>query len=173
MLIGNTLPDGTGYPIHQVLSSNGQVKTDPTAALAEAWEHAFTSETGINAVEFTPTAETKWRVDSIFVTYVSSGVSGNRRVAIQIWDADLTTILFEIRAGNDQAASLTRTYSFAAGIMPGLGGFTDTNFIQTNLPPNFILPDTYILRVCDAKNVDGAGDALTVYVGRGIQQGVF
>lgn len=173
MLLGNTLPDGMGYPIHQVLDSNGRVKTDPDSAIAEAWEHSFQQDTGINSLDFTPAADTKWRVDSVYVSYVSSAVAGNRRVAVQILDADGVTVLFEVRAGNDQAASLTRLYSFAPGIQPGLGGFTDTNFLQINLPSLFILPDTYILRVCDVKNIDDTGDAITVTLGRGIQRGAF
>lgn len=173
MLIGNTSPDGSGYHIHQVLSASGQVKTDPDSALAEAWEHAVVLEEGANSVVFTTATDHKLWVLGVYAVLVSSSTSGNRMLAVEMLDSEETTLVFEIRAGTNQAASLTRKYTFAAGIQPGLGGFTDSNFLQINLPPHFVLPPGYTLRVRDLNEVDGTGDTLTVYLTYATQQGVF
>lgn len=165
MLIGNTQPDGSGTYIHAVLSAEGRVQIDADSAVGEAWEPVTSGDNYDELALFEVPAGYKWRIKTLYVIYTSTATSGNRRLTLEVLDVDATTVLFEIRVGVDQAANITRKFSFAAGIQPGLGGYQDSNFIQQNIPENWILGPGQILKVYDTKAIDTADnfDAYLTY----------
>lgn len=115
---------------------------------------------GTNAVNFDPLVPI--RVKSIYAVNVSSATVGNRQFA-----AEAKTVaagsdkLFMAPVGATQAASLTRSYTFAPG-MPSPTAFAG-NTIKHPIP-DVIIPKGGRLSVYDTANVDNAGDALSIVI---------
>jgi len=95
-----------GSAIEDSLSGAGALRsiagTDPAA--------------NVEISETVPTG-TRWRLRSVRATLVSDANVANREVALQIDDG--TTVYFEAASGANQAASLTRQYTFAPTAVRG------------------------------------------------------
>lgn len=163
-MIGNTQPDGSGSNIHLVLESTGYVPISPdSGAVAEAWLPQIQSDTGINSIDFTVPAATKWMIQAVYIEYQSVTTAGNRRLEVQIVDSDTTTVLFRSRIGVNQAVTLTYLYTFAPGFTPGSTTAVDTNVYHTHLPA-LIVPAGYIIRVLDVNSIDVTNDIIDVFM---------
>jgi hypothetical protein len=108
--------------------------------------------------EFVCPAGEIWRLNAIFVKYVSDATVGNRQVVAEVQNA-AGSVLGRISAGAVQAASLTRYYMFMQGT------FRETAFvngdIQVPIPQDSYILSGSKLRVYDSANV-AAGDDMTV-----------
>ena len=99
-----------------------------------------------------------WRIMSLRATLVSAAAVGNRRVAMTI-DRNATgdtEPYIEIRAGVDQAASVTRYYVFSPNV-DRLAAFADTDWL-VNPIPDIELPPNTVIRVYDQADI-GTTDA--------------
>ena len=136
-----------------VETSSGQtlVGNDPTLqseAVADDSDKTFTVPAG-----------KQWTIKSIYALLVSTATVGNRILTVLFTKADNTTVL-EIRAGVAQAASLTYRY----GLFPGAAFNTTVanNFSLTPIPPDFVLPAGYKVRIYDSAAIAAAADDLTL-----------
>lgn len=109
---------------------------------------------------FTVPADTEWQLLSIWVEYTSTATAGTRQLVVEIQDSS-NDVIGQIRAGATQAASLTYYYQFAAG-MADLTAVRDTDYLMCPLPPTWILPAGYKVRVYDNNAIDAAADDMIV-----------
>lgn len=156
--------------IYEKLTGSGSTAAEVQqgAAGADAWPVSLQWTPALQADEaandsdkvFTVPASTEWHVYSIWVEFVSSGTAGNRQVAVEIQDGE-SDVVARVKAGITQAGSLTRTYLFAPGVVD-LGSFRDTADLMTPIPPTWILPAGYRIRIYDSAAVDAAADDMVV-----------
>jgi len=107
---------------------------------------------------YTVPAGEEWYVVSVFATLVASATVGNRRMIVQVLDAD-DNVLASVPAGAVQAASATVSYNFASGLADQTSSVAGV--LGTSLP-SLVLGAGMKLRVADATAVDAAADDLTV-----------
>lgn len=156
-MIGNTVKDGSGVDYWIVVNSQGQLVTVP------AWAINLTSEETLNDSDktFTVPASTEWKIESIWIEFVSTATAGTRQIEIQILDGS-SDVIMKFYAGATQSVSITRNYLFAPGA-EALTAFRDTDFISTPIP-EVILPATYGIRVFDNSVSDAAADDMVVHL---------
>jgi hypothetical protein len=107
-----------------------------------------------------PTGE-QWEVLWVYVLLATTATAGNRRLGIRIVDASANTI-GEVRAGGDQAASLTVNYqadALAIRDTAATGGV-----MHMPLIPGLVLPAGFGIRVFDISSIDAAADDMTVRI---------
>ena len=156
MSAGNTVKDGTGTFYWLLLDSDGRL------IINDAWAPALQADETLNDSDksITVTAGYEWKIQWIWVELTTTAVAGNRQMVVQIQDA-ATDVVFQMRAGIVQAASLTRYYLFAP-MGAEIVAFRDTDFLYAPLPPVIHLPASYVIRVYDNAAVDAAADDMVV-----------
>lgn len=108
---------------------------------------------------FTVPADKVWKINSLLATLATTATVGNRQ--LEVWVRDATdNVLFKIKAGVVQAASLTYDYVFADGLPRETAVVANT--LMTPLPKNLVLPAGYKLRVFDSAAIAAAADDLTL-----------
>lgn len=108
---------------------------------------------------FTVPANTRWRIQSIWVELTTTADAGDRQMGIDVLD-DSSDVILQIRAGIVQAASVTRYYLFAPHVTE-LTAFRDTDQLTT-IFPELELPAGYIVRVWDTDAIQAAADDMVV-----------
>ena len=104
-------------------------------------------------------AAKQWIVQSIAVNLISTASVGNRQMRVDIRDGS-ANLLASVAAGAVQAASLTRDFTFAPGLV-NQTAFVD-NILITSFPEGIILLPTYDVRVYDSAAIDAAADDMIV-----------
>lgn len=102
----------------------------------------------------------EWDILSIFAELISTATAGNRQIVVRFLDA-AGAVMGEIPAGAVQAASVTRTYSFAPGVA------NQASFVGTNLTtavPRMVLGPGQGIQVLDTTAVDAAADDMTTRI---------
>jgi hypothetical protein len=112
---------------------------------------------------FTVPAATEYQILWIWVEYTSDANAGDRQLQIQVQNSGADVIADWARAGDVQAASLTRNYLFGAAVSD-LGTFRDTDFMTTPIPAGGFLQAGDILRVFDNNAVAAATDDMIVHI---------
>lgn len=105
-------------------------------------------------------AGTEWEILSIWVELISTATAGNRQIVVEFQDS-ASDVIGQVRAGAVQAASLTRNYMFAPGLVD-LTAMRDTDFLMTPLPSRFVLPTGYKVRVFDKAAIAAAADDMNI-----------
>lgn len=103
---------------------------------------------------FTVPAGCVWEVQSIYVALTTNATVGNRNVAVDI-QIPSGTVIHRTTVGIVQAASVTRQYNIAPGVV-NLTAFINTSFLSTPMP-TLQLPQSSVVRVYDITAVDAAG----------------
>lgn len=103
----------------------------------------------------------EWDLATVFVNFISSSATGNRQLQLSLLAPDNTTI-FQTRALDVQAASLTNTYAF----MPGGDNeaHTDAKWFQNALPMPCRVPAGYQILILDAAGVDATHDDMSIFI---------
>lgn len=101
----------------------------------------------------------QWKLNSAFVTLVSTATVGNRVVTLEVQDAS-SNVIFALAAGAVQAASGTVNYSFSIGAPRETTAVN--GYLSVNCPGELWLDAEYTLRVYDSAAVDAAADDMTV-----------
>ena len=102
---------------------------------------------------------------SVRATLATSGTAGNRRVTLELIDADAVVVL-RVEATTVVPATTTEIYNFQtglAGTQQGLGGLVSTEEYDT-LTDHFYLGKGMSMRIYDSAAVDAAADDLTVHI---------
>ena len=110
---------------------------------------------------FTVPAGYEWIVKSVSVKLVSDVSVGNRQIALEFRD-DSDVVIYSVRAGAVQAASLTRYYNFAMGAAD-LAAFRDTDYLSNAMPEIHLLAG-YDIRVYDKAAIAAATDDMDVHI---------
>lgn len=110
---------------------------------------------------FTVPASTEWWIQSIWVELTTSADVGNRQMCIELQD-NAADVIFRVKTGAVQAASLTRNYALAPHL-PDLTAFRDTTYLSTPFP-DIVLPAAYIIRVYDSAAIAAAADDMVVQI---------
>jgi len=105
-------------------------------------------------------ALTESQIQTIWVDYTSDGNAGNRQLCVELQSPG-TDVVLQIRAGAVQAASLTRYYFFASGVVD-MTAFRDTDYISNVFPSDLVIPAAYIIRIYDKAAISAAGDDMVV-----------
>lgn len=103
----------------------------------------------------------EWEIIGVGVVFTSTATAGNRQIGVELRTAVAGNPLLGAVAGATQAASLTRTYSFA----PGLTNLTA--FVNGTLGtplPRLVAGPLQRIRVYDTAAVDAAADDMTVRI---------
>lgn len=108
------------------------------------------------------TANQVWQLLHIWVEFTTTVVVGDRQITIEIQDG-AADVIARIRSGVEQAASLTYRYLFAPSMNDLLANRNE--WVSTPMPPTFIFPETYIIRVYDITATDAAADDMIVQMG--------
>jgi hypothetical protein len=137
------------------------LNADAQLIVDDDWAPSLQAEESENDSDktFTVPASTRWRVQSIWVEYTSTGNAGNRQLVIEIQD-DGADVIFQIVPGLVQAASLTYKYAFAPGL-PDMTAVRDSDFLMTPFP-QFELGAGYKIRVYEKEQIDAAADDMVV-----------
>ena len=153
--MGNTNKDGTGTQYFDLCNALGQIIMD------SGWSPSLQIDEAANDSDksFTVPASTEWKLQSIWVEFISSAVAGNRLITVELRDGAVD-LIFQMRVGIVQAASLTRYYQLAPQL-PNMAAFIDTDFLSTPLP-EIVIPASYSVRVYDKTAVDAAADDMVV-----------
>lgn len=109
---------------------------------------------------FTVPVSEEWTILSIMIEFTSTATAGNRQMRVRYTD-DADARLAEINAGAVQAASLSRFYTFAPGVVD------QAAFVGTALStalPQMILSAGQKIRVLDSAAIDAAADDMTVRI---------
>jgi len=106
-------------------------------------------------------ADTWWVVKSIWLELTTVAAAGNRQLQVDIRD-DAADVVFSMRVGIVQAASLTRYYALSPHLAD-LAAFRDTDYLMTPFP-ELTLPEAWSIRLWDNKAIAAAGDNLIVQV---------
>lgn len=156
MAFGNTVKDGSGAAYWLLVDSSGRLM------LGNSYSASVQSDVTNDDSDktFTVPASTEWIIKAIRITFTSTATAGNRQLVVQYRD-DSDNVLFEVRVGAVQAASLTRYYQLADG-MPNMTAFIDTDYLSTPLPQGITLPAGYDVRVYDKAAVAAAADDMHV-----------
>jgi hypothetical protein len=107
---------------------------------------------------FTPTS--RWRIQSIFVTLVTTVEVGDRQLVVRIKEG--SDIIYQSVAGAVQAASATVNYNFAPNNTRE--GTAVANALDVPLPADLHLSPGQTIQVLDATAVDAAADDMTVRI---------
>lgn len=128
----------------------------------DTWEIVLVSHETENDSdkEYTLPAGYIYQVLSIRVEYTSTATVGDRQLALQLLDTD-DDVVEEYRPHLTQAASLTYNYQFAPGLAQDTAIY-DTDHCTTPLPPTFIIPAGYDLRIYDNNAVAAAADDMVI-----------
>lgn len=113
---------------------------------------------------FTVPAGKTWEVMTALAQLVTTATVGNRYMVFQ-WD-DGTNILGSIAGTQVQAASLTRRYTWAPGVVDQ-ASFRDIGgavFTMMTPIPRLVLPAGYRIRILDTFAIDAAADDMTVRI---------
>lgn len=110
-----------------------------------------------------------WKVNDVFVTFISAANVGNRQIIFEINDV-AGNVLERVSAGAVQAASLTRYYSFIPG------GERDTAFVDGGIimpiPSTLYLLSGQSIRIRDSANIAAGVDDMTVALNVSVYKGV-
>ncbi len=156
MSAGNTAKDGTGTAYWLLVNTYGQlIAADPWTATLEVEETANDSDKSI-----TVDASSEWKIQWIWVELTTTGTVGDRQLVVEIQD-NAADVIFQMRAGIVQAASITRYYLFAP-MGAEITSFRDTDFLYVPMPPEIRLPASYVVRVYDNNAVDAAADDMVI-----------
>ncbi len=104
-------------------------------------------------------AAKQWIIQSVAVNLISTATVGNRQMRVDIRDGS-ANLLASVAAGAVQAASLTRDFTFAPGLVNQTAFVDDT--LITSFPEGIILLPTYDVRVYDSAVIDVAADDMIV-----------
>jgi hypothetical protein len=152
---GNTAKDGTGTFYWLLLDALGRLRiNDEWTPTLQADENANDSDKTIVV-----TSSYEWKIQWIWIEFTSTSTVGDRQVVIEIQDAT-TDVIFQMRAGAVQAASLTRYYLFAP-MGAEITTFRDTDYLYAPMPP-IHLPASYVIRIYDNNAVDAAADDMII-----------
>ncbi len=156
MTAGNTVKDGTGTMYWLLVDSDGRLRIN------DEWSPSLQSDEVANDSDksIVVTASYEWKIQWIWVELITTATGGNRQLVIEIQDPT-TDVIFQMRAGIVQAASITRYYLFAP-MGAEIVAFRDTDFLYVPMPPAIHLPASYIVRVYDSKAIDAAADDMIV-----------
>jgi len=106
-------------------------------------------------------ANTEYQILSVYISYTSSSTAGNRQLVLQALDAD-GNVIMAIRAGLVQAATLTRIYQFAPGLVQD-AAFRDTDYASVAMMP-IMLTAGQKLHIYDKAAIDATHDDMIVRV---------
>ncbi len=122
------------------------------------------SETTTNDSDKTITvsANERWEVRVIRVKFIADNSASNRRLAIRFTD-DSNVVLFEMRAGVEQALNTTRYYHFGVGL-PDMTAWRDSDLLTTPIPAMGALEESWKIRVWDKEAQAVAADDMEVYI---------
>lgn len=125
--------------------------------IIDAWHPALQADEAANDSDktFTVTATEEWQIQSIWVELATTATAGNRQLVVEIQDGS-SDVIFQVRAGVTQAASLTYYYAFGPNLVD-LTAVRDSDYVSTPMPP-LVLPAGYIVRIYDNNAVDAAAD---------------
>lgn len=101
----------------------------------------------------------EWEILSISAILQSTATVGNRRMAAEVRTPSSGFHLMSAIAQATQAASLTRTYTFASGVV-NMTAFV-SNFLTVSMP-SLVVPPVGRIRIYDVAAIDAAADDLTV-----------
>lgn len=136
----------------------GNVKT------TESWRSSTLSSTGTNDsdISFTVPDGVEYQVLSVYVSLTTdTGTAGNRQMAVNALDSS-DNIIMAVRAGVTQAATLTRIYQFAPGMVQD-AAFRDTDYVSVSMMPMILGPGQK-LRIFDKAAIAAAADDMVVRV---------
>jgi hypothetical protein len=156
MSAGNTQKDGTGNMYWLLVDSNGRLRIN------DDWSPSLRVDEGLNDSDKTIAVASgyEWKIQWVWVEYTSTATGGNRQLVVEIQDSALD-VIFQMRAGVVQGASVTRYYLFAP-MGAEITSFRDTTFLYSPLPPTIHLPTSYVIRVYDNNAVDAAADDMII-----------
>jgi hypothetical protein len=139
--------------------------TSTVISVSSDWRISLLSDVALNDSDksFTVPAATEYQILWIWVEYTSDANAGDRQLQIQVQNSGADVIADWARAGDVQAASLTRNYLFGAAVSD-LGTFRDTDFMTTPIPAGGFLQAGDILRVFDNNAVAAATDDMIVHI---------
>ncbi len=134
------------------------------AVVVDEWELLTTSDLTLNNSNKAAQVPAGYQhqILWIYVSLTTTAVAGNRQLAVVVNDIGGNP-MFTVLAGAIQAASLTRTYTFAPSLAD-LTAFRGTYYLMTPLPPTLILNPMQTLRVLDTAAIDAAADDMLVYI---------
>lgn len=133
---------------------------DNRALVSLDWAPGLQSDENLNDSDksFTVPADTEWIVKWIWVEFIA-GAGANRQLEIQIQD-DGADVIGQVRAGVVIAAAATQYHLFAPNVTD-LAALRDTDYVSTTMP-EWILPESYVVRVWDNAAVLPAADDMVV-----------
>jgi len=148
------LDDGDAGAI--ALDVDGRILTN------EGWSPSLQADEAANDSDkkFTVPAATEWEILSIWVELTTTADAGNRQMCVEIQDG-ADDVVLQVRAGIVQAASITRYYTFAPGVVE-LEAFRDTDYLSTAFPAGLVLPATFDVRIYDKAAIQAAADDMLV-----------
>ena len=157
MSFGNTVKDGSGQAYWLLQNGDGQL------IVAPAWVPGIDIDTALNDSDKALAVATakEWILDSVWIELITTATVGDRQIVLEIQDGS-ANVLAQFRAGIVQAASLTRYYLFAPGVVTS-AAFIDTDYLTTPMP-EMHLPAGYQIRVYDNNAVDAAADDMEVTI---------
>ena len=152
---GNTAKDGTGSFYWLLLDTLGRLRIN------DEWAPSLQSDENANDSDKTiaVTSSYEWKIQWIWIEFTSTATVGDRQIVIEIQDA-ATDVIFQMRAGAVQAASITRYYLFAP-MGAEITAFRDTDYLYAPMPP-IHLPASYVIRIYDNNAVDAAADDMII-----------
>lgn len=120
-------------------------------------------EEALNDSDKTFTVDTGkiWHILQILVDYTSTAVAGNRQLTVDLSDAT-ADLLARLKIGVVQAASLNRIHNIAPGLADQTGVVDFT--LNTPIPPTWVLPGGFTIRIYDSAAIDAAADDMLVRV---------
>lgn len=150
-------------PVRIVNGVNGQTVSVLNAlSVSDSWRVSLQSDEDANDSDkiFTVPASKEWQILWIWVELTSTGTAGDRQLEVEIQDSANDVIAEVARAGAVQAASLTRNYLFAPGLVD-LTSFRDTDYLTVPVPPIFLKAGDQI-RIFDNNAVDASADDMVI-----------
>ena len=136
----------------------------PVIVTTDEWTLDYERDATLNDSDktFTVPALEEWHVLWIYVLFTTTADAGTRQIAIEFYDA-AANLVAEVKAGATQVASLTRNYTFAAGLAD-LMAFRDTDNLMTPLPVGLLLQTDWDIRVYDNNAIQVAADDMIVVI---------
>jgi len=153
------------YPVVVANKDSSPIPVEATITSDDIWTPALYADEVADDSDksVTVTAGQVWEILWIWVELTTSADAGNRQLVIQIQD-NAADVIAEVRTGIVQAASITRNYLFAPAISD-MTAFRDTDYLTTPLPPTFILPEAFVIRVYDNNAIAAAADDMVIQMG--------
>jgi len=155
MSAGNTRKLGGGTTYWPKVDDEGRLLTIGTPEVQADEALADSDKT------LTVPADTWWVIKSIWVEYTSDGNAGNRQLQVDIRD-DAADVIFQMRTGLVQAATLTRYYALSPHVAD-LAAFRDTAYLMTPFP-ELTLAEAWSIRIFDNAAISVAGDNMILQV---------